>query len=167
MNCFRNQFFSSSALTSYQNGRASRRDLLNQTKYFLHYVRSTNYFAAINCFTHRSAQRTTFLFLAPAFDSCSNGGSDLFVLKRLTNAAKSPALPGCDRGVKSRISSNHHNHCLWIHLQKLFQRSQSAYTRHRNVEQNHIESAPAIRFQALFSGFCQVDAITFCRQKCL
>ena len=53
-------------------------------------------------------------------------------------------LPGGNGGVKRRVSRNHDDDGVGVHLQKLFQRSQAPDARHGNVEQDNIVRATSI-----------------------
>ena len=89
----------------------------------------------------------------------------MFVLKRLANAAERAFLPGSDRGVEGRVRGDHHDHRFSIELQKFFQRPQTAYARHRHVEQHYVVRTTRIGVQAFFAGLGQVDAIALRRKQ--
>ncbi len=83
----------------------------------------------------------------------------------LLNAAERAALPRCDCGIKSCVSSDHQDDGLGIHLQKLFERAQSADAGHRHVKQHDVKSAAAVSFETFFTSLCEIDAIALGRQQ--
>src|SRR5437667_461620 len=109
--------------------------------------------------------RTSLFFFASSPYARGHRRADVFVLKRLANAAERTFLPGSDRGVEGRVRSDHNDHRLSIELQKFFERPQTAYARHRHVEQHYVVRTTRIGVQAFFAGLGQVDAIALRRKQ--
>src|SRR5260370_4916202 len=130
MNCLRNQLLTGAAFPGNQHGGTSRSHLFNEPEDLLHNVGPAYDLATIHCLADGPAQAAAFFFFAPALDACGNSGSDLFVLKWLSNTAESASLPSGNRGIKRSIGSYHYNHCLGIDLQEFFQGSEATDSRH-------------------------------------
>src|SRR6185369_6662459 len=165
VNRLRDQLFTGTALAGYQNRRASGGDLFDQAKNFLHHIGAPDDLTAIDGLTHRASQCAALFFFAASFNARADLRCDLFVLERLSDAAKSAAFPGGDGGVESRVSGDHEDYRVGIHLQKLFERAQSTDAWHRHVEQHHVIRAAAVSFKAFFTGLREIYAIAFVAEE--
>src|SRR6266567_1733808 len=130
MNSLCDQLLSCPAFSCNQDSGTRRSHLFNEPENLLHNVGAADDLATIHCLAHGPAQSAAFFFFAPALDTGGNGGSDLFVLKWLSNTPESASLPGGNRGVKRSVGSYHYNHCLGVHLQEFFQGSETTDSRH-------------------------------------
>ncbi len=165
MNCFRDQLLARTAFAGNENRRARGCHLFDQAKNFLHDVRAPNHGAAIDFTAHRLSQGSSFLLLATPLNSRSHRGADVFVLKRLANAVESALLPGGNRCVEGCVRRNHYDHRLCIEFQELFQRAQTANSRHRHVEQHRVVRTLGVRVQSFFAGLREIDAIALRRKQ--
>ncbi len=97
----------------------------------------------------------------PAADS----ERDLLVLEWFPDATERAVFPGGDGGVEGGVGRYHHDNRVGIHLQKLFERAQTADAGHGNVEQDHVVSAAAIRLESFFAGLGEIHPIAFGREQ--
>src|SRR6185295_2859903 len=128
-------------------------------------IGATDDLAAIDGFTHRASQGAALFFFSSSLNAGADLRCDLFVLERLSDAAEGAAFPGGDGGVESRVSGDHQDYRIGIHLQKLFERAESTDAGHRHVEQHHVVRAAAVSFETFFTGLREIDAIPFVAEE--